>query len=149
MVAGVVLDDRAGHSPDYFQTLFYVPAFVGGIVLARHRAAVLRRFGGLAGPARGLLLAAGVALYTYPSWVGGTWFRGANSDIAQLAAITAGGCVLLVCALGSVRAGAFLRRRIPSSWDASPTASTSCIPSSCSPCSTWPARGRRWRRSSP
>ena len=113
MVGGVVLDDRAGHSPDYFQTLFYVPAFVGGIVLARRRAPVLRRFAALAGPARGLLLAAGVALYTYPSWVGGTWFRGASSDIAQLAAITAGGCVLIVCALGSVRAGAFLRRRIP------------------------------------
>jgi peptidoglycan/LPS O-acetylase OafA/YrhL len=113
LIAGVALDDRVGSSPDYFATLMYAFAFVAGILLARHRAAVLERFAALSRAGRALLLVGGIALYTYPNWVDGRWVRGATSNITQTAAITVGGCAFVVFALGSPRAGALLRRRVP------------------------------------
>jgi peptidoglycan/LPS O-acetylase OafA/YrhL len=117
LVAGLALNKagaRLGHPSDYFRTLYYVPCFVAGVLLARHRHEVVAWFGRLTPAARALLLTAGALLYTYPSWMNPAWFSHAHRhNLDDIFAVTLGGCVFMVWALGSEPVARFLRRRIP------------------------------------
>jgi peptidoglycan/LPS O-acetylase OafA/YrhL len=117
LVAGVALTKagvRLGHPSDYFKTLCYVVCFVAGILLARHRHEVVAWFARLTLTARAALLGAGVLLYTYPSWMDPAWLSQAHRHkIDDILAVTLGGCVFMVWALGSEPVARFLRGRIP------------------------------------
>jgi peptidoglycan/LPS O-acetylase OafA/YrhL len=117
LAAGVALNKagvRLGHPSDYFKTLYYVPSFVAGILLARHRHELLDGFARLTLAVRALLLSTGVLLYTYPSWMDPAWFSHAHKhSIDDILAVTLGGCVVMVFALGSEPVAHLLRTRLP------------------------------------
>jgi peptidoglycan/LPS O-acetylase OafA/YrhL len=117
LIAGLVLNKvgiRLGEPTDYFETLYYVPCFVAGILLARHRHAIVAWFGRLRTGARAALLAGGVLLYSYPAWMDPAWFAQAHRHhIDDILAVTLGGSSFMVWALGSDAVAGFLRRPIP------------------------------------
>lgn len=116
LFAGLVLNKvgvRLGHQSDYFVTLYYVPCFVAGILLARHRHTVVSWFARLTPGAKAALLLGGVLLYTYPSWMSPEWFSEAHVHHLDVVAVTLGGCVFMIWALGSPRVSRYLRGRVP------------------------------------
>lgn len=117
LAAGLLLNMvgvRLHHPSDYFQTLYYVPCFVAGILLARHRHEVLVWFERLDPYARWGLLVAGVLLFTYPSWMDPAWLPQAHRHHADdILAVTLGGSALMVWALGSGPVARVLRGRLP------------------------------------
>ena len=107
---GIHLD----HPSDYFRTLFYVPCFVAGILLARHHHEIVTRFQRLSAVRRAGFVGSGVLLFTYPSWMDPAWFGHAHRhNIDDIIAVTAGGCVFMIWALGSDGLAHFLRGRVP------------------------------------
>jgi len=117
LVTGLALNKvgvRLGHPSDYFETLCYVPCFVAGILLARHRHEAVAWFIRLGSGARALLLIAAILLFTYPSWMAPAWFSHAHRHhFDDILAVTLGGCAFMVWALGSQTVARFLRGRLP------------------------------------
>jgi len=94
-----------GHSTSYVQTAVYLQFFVCGIVLARHRTAVIDRVRAARASSRVALAAASLLLYTSPQWM---------PDVGQFAALETvlpGAVGFLVLAIGAPRPGALLRTR--------------------------------------
>jgi peptidoglycan/LPS O-acetylase OafA/YrhL len=117
LIAGMALNKagvRLGHPSDYFRSLYYVVCFVAGILLARNRHEVVAWFARLTSAARAGLLTAGVLLYTYPSWMDPAWLSDVHRhNVDDILAVTLGGCVLMVWALGCEPLARFLRGPIP------------------------------------
>ena len=117
LVTGLALNKVGvclGHPSDYFETLYYVPCFVAGILLARHRHEAVAWFIRLGSGARALLLIAAILLFTYPSWMAPAWFSHAHRHhFDDILAVTLGGCAFMVWALGSQTVARFLRGRRP------------------------------------
>jgi len=110
--------EQGGGTPrppsDYFETLYYAPCFVSGILLARHRHEAVAWFIRLGSGARALLLIAAILLFTYTSWMAPAWFSHAHRHhFDDILAVTLGGCAFMVWALGSQTVARFLRGRLP------------------------------------
>jgi peptidoglycan/LPS O-acetylase OafA/YrhL len=91
-------------------TVQYVPVFVFGIVLARHRETLARGCAGLGRLARWGILAVGVVLYTYP-WLSPDAHPSAvHSGAVNRAAVIIGASIFMILALSSERLSRALTR---------------------------------------
>ena len=94
---------------DYFTTLEYVPMFVAGALLARHRESLVARYRALSGKAKLSLVAGALLAYTYAWWL----FPGVRAiHLSQLNdwITTVGAAIFLIVAIASDSVGAALRK---------------------------------------
>jgi peptidoglycan/LPS O-acetylase OafA/YrhL len=99
----------SGSGPtSYWRTAVYLQFFVSGIVLARHRTAVIDRVRSATPASRVALAAGSLVLYTSPWWLPDVGSRGPFVDVEI---VLPGAVGFLVLAIGAPRAGAVLRTR--------------------------------------
>ncbi|HEY2154528.1 MAG TPA: acyltransferase [Isosphaeraceae bacterium] len=94
---------------DVFLTVIYIPMFIAGALVARHRTALAGRFAALAWPIRLALALVAISLLAYHDLIP---FNIARLPV-QLYAQTLGAAMLIVVALGWARCSDWLSRPVP------------------------------------
>ena len=110
LALGFVVKRLWGIEQDYTQTLLYVPIFVTGALLARHRLQLVGAYAGLPVRIKAGLLSGAVLCYTFRWWVfpASYWLHLAIVDGAF---ITAGGSLFLIAGLAPGRLADVLKSR--------------------------------------
>jgi peptidoglycan/LPS O-acetylase OafA/YrhL len=94
---------------DWFLTVMYIPMFIAGALVAKHRVWLVERFAALDRPARLALALVAVSLLAYHDLIP---FNIARLPV-QLYAQTLGAAMIIVVALGWTRCSDWLSRPVP------------------------------------